>query len=98
MSETTPSPVPASNMASQNHLSPYDLGTRAEPQVWLPYGTKVTETTPAENFGKVDFDDDAGETICVAWVERDPETGRYKLYVESFVAPEDFSIEHSEWE
>jgi len=51
-------------------LSPYDTGARCEPRVWLPYGTEVTPTTPAENFGKVDFDDDEGSTVCVVLVER----------------------------
>lgn len=54
----------------QQALSPYDTGERNEPKVWLPYGTDVTEATPAENFGKVDFDDDCGETDCTVYVER----------------------------
>jgi hypothetical protein len=51
-------------------LTPYDIGTRCEPKPWLPYGTAVTPATPAENFGKVDFDDDEGTTVCVIHVER----------------------------
>ena len=68
------------HQSSQPSLSPYDTGVRLEPRSWLPYGTGVTITTPAENFGKVDFDDDAGETTAVAYVERDDD-GKYTLHV-----------------
>lgn len=64
-----------------HRLTPYDTGQRCEARPWLPYGTEVSEATPAENFGKVDFDDDEGETVCVAYVERNPD-GSHTLWVE----------------
>lgn len=63
-------------------LSPYDTGLRCEAKVWLPYGTKVNEATPVANFGKVDFDNDTNETVCVAYVEKNPD-GTHTVHVES---------------
>lgn len=62
-------------------LSPYDTGARCEAKPWIPYGERVTHATPAESFGKVDFDDDEGSAVCVAYVERG-EDGGYTLHVE----------------
>ncbi|WP_394941179.1 hypothetical protein [Psychromicrobium sp. YIM B11713] len=69
----------AHQSTTQPSLSPYDTGVRLEPRNWLPYGTTVADTTPVENFGKVDFNDDAGETTAVAYIER--EDGKYTMHV-----------------
>lgn len=74
-------------------LTPYDTGEVAEAKPWLPYGTEVTEITPASNFGKVDFDDDAGETVLTARVVR-REDGGWSLIIESHVDKEDLDIEY----
>lgn len=63
-------------------LTPYDTGDRCEAKTWLPYGTTVTEATPAENFGKVDFENDAGETVAVAYLARGADS-KYELHIEN---------------
>lgn len=45
----------------QPALSPYDTGVRCEAKPWIPLGERVTQATPAESFGKVDFDDERGK-------------------------------------
>lgn len=65
-------------------LSPYDTGARCEAKPWIPYGTSVDASTPAENFCKVDFDDDCGDTDCVIYVEKKPE-GTLTVHVESMI-------------
>lgn len=72
-------------MSASTTPTPYDTGERLEPKSWLPYGTEVTGITPAENFGKVDFDDDEGATVAVAYMARD-EDGGYTLHVVSLDA------------
>lgn len=67
-------------MPATPHLTPYDTGRRHEAKPWIPYGTTVTEATPAENFGKVDFDDDEGSTTAVVYLELGDD-GRYQLHV-----------------
>ena len=37
--------------------NPYDTGEVAEPFIWDPYGEP-------DRFGKVDFEDEAGDHIC----------------------------------
>lgn len=63
-------------------LTPYDTGVRCEAKAWLPYGTKVNESTPAENFGKVDFDDNEGGTVAVVHLERGAD-GKYTLHLDN---------------
>ena len=62
--------------------SPYDTGERCEARPWIRCGEQVTQATPAESFGKVDFDNDEGSTICVVYVERRSDTG-YAVHVQS---------------
>lgn len=62
--------------------TPYDTGTACEARPWIPYGTSVSEVTPAENFGKVDFDDDEGHTVAVVRISREP-GGPYLADIES---------------
>lgn len=45
--------------------SPYDTGDRLEPHLW-----DSGEDTPADDFGKVDFTNDSGETIFTAHVQK----------------------------
>lgn len=71
--------------------SPYDTGARAEPKVWLPHGTKVDQATPAENFGKVDFDNDSAETLCTVYVEKNPD-GSHTVHIQSMVELGELSI------
>ncbi|MEH1587993.1 hypothetical protein [Cutibacterium avidum] len=65
-------------------LTPYDTGVACEPHSWIPAGTPVNDITPAENFGKVDFDDDEGATVCVVRVIRDT-GGSYEMRIEPLV-------------
>lgn len=79
-------------MMQQPDLTPYDTGARCEPKPWLPYGTKVTPITPAENFGKVDFDDDCCDTVAVVHVERDDE-GIFTVHVQPLVDQSEVRVE-----
>lgn len=73
-------------------LTPYDTGARCEPKVWLPHGTTVTEATPAENFGKVDFDDDEAHTVATIHLECSAD-GRYTVHVLSHVEDAEIKLE-----
>lgn len=78
------------SMASD--LTPYDTGEVCEAHPWIPYGTPVTDTTPAENFGKVDLDDEEGATVCTIRMTRRRD-GRYVLAVEPLVDTTDIVVE-----
>lgn len=62
-------------------LTPYDTGDRCEARPWVPSGTKVSEAIPADSFGKVDFDNDEGSTVCVVHVERRKD-GRHIVHIQ----------------
>lgn len=61
-------------------LTPYDTGERAEPVFWVATGAphRPAIERPAEDYGKVDFDDEEGATIATLWIERQPD-GSYTL-------------------
>lgn len=61
-----------------NNLTPYDLGTRLEPQLW-PTGSDP------ESFGRVDFDNDESATVFTAYVEKEGEG--YVLHLEGVSTP-----------
>lgn len=71
--------------------TPYDTGDRCEPKVWLPQGTDVTPATPVGSFGKVDFDDEAGDTVLVAYVERD-DNERHSIHITPMIDEGDLRI------
>ena len=73
-------------------LTPYDTGLRAEPRVWLSRSAKVSEATPTESFGKVDFEDDAGEALCTVYVERNPD-GSHTVHVQSLCDASELTTE-----
>lgn len=62
-------------------LNPFDTGTRLEPQPWVRMAGGVwwagsTEEgslrrADADDFGRVDFDDDEGATIAVVYIRKD---------------------------
>jgi hypothetical protein len=56
-----------------NKLTPYDTGARAEPKPWTP--------TRDEDYGKVDFTDDADEDVATVYVEHNPTTNGYTVHV-----------------
>lgn len=51
----------------------------------------MSEAFPAENFGKVDFEDDEGHTVCTAYVERDPD-GRHSVHIEPMDGDDDVRL------
>lgn len=63
---------------TERYLSPYDTGKRYEPNPWaLPPSRADLEEMPPmalaleeARFGKVDFDDENGDTGFTVWVER----------------------------
>lgn len=69
------------DIATSPELTPYDTGARCEGKPWIPYGTEVTGVTPEENFGRVDFDDECGETVVVIHVDGVPDDGAKGPYV-----------------
>lgn len=46
-------------------LTPYDTGKRSQPKVW----TSAHRDTE-DDYGKVDFDDDAGGTVATLYIEK----------------------------
>lgn len=89
--ENRPDLIAPSNEA-QPTATPYSTGKRCEALAWVPGDSEVEETLPAENFGKVDFNDEQGETVCVAYVSGRPD-GTYTATVESCVEPGTLTLE-----
>ena len=54
--------------------TPYDTGKRSEPKVW---GKGHIEDD--DDYGKVDFDDDAGGTIATLYIEQSDDRSSYTL-------------------
>lgn len=59
-----------------DRLTPFDNGTRLEPRPWVRKagGTWFAGSDPVrraddDDFGRVDFDNDEGGTVCVVYVE-----------------------------
>lgn len=74
-------------------LTPYDTGKRAEPKVWyrgqwtdedLASMSPIERELEEDRFGKVDFDDNASETIVTAWIEK-TDAGEHVMHVQGFV-------------
>lgn len=63
-------------------LTPYDTGQRAEPKPWVTSTQGVGGTNDRDDWGKVDFDGDSGETVATIWLERDETTGDYVVRIE----------------
>ena len=63
----TPAPPPA------RERTPYDTGKRAEPRPWT-----APHRESEDDYGKVDFEDDAGGTVATLYVEKDDD-GSYVL-------------------
>ena len=59
-------------------LTPYDRGTRLEPQLW-PLGDDP------DSYGRVDFDNDESATVLTAYVER--EGDGYAMHVAGMAEP-----------
>lgn len=73
---------------STTYLSPYDTGKRAEPKPWLHESKgAVAEMAPIarelaeDQFGRVDFEDNAGETLVTVWIELG-ETGEHVVHIQ----------------
>lgn len=77
--------------ARATELTPYDTGERCEAKPWIPYGTPVDEATPAANFGKVDFDDDADETVATVYLERQAD-GTHVLHLGPMMDSDQISV------
>ena len=56
--------------------TPYDTGARAEPEVWR-------HLSQEGRYGKVDFEDCAGDTICTIWIEG-TEDGESIIHIQNF--------------
>ncbi|CAM5539976.1 hypothetical protein [Leifsonia shinshuensis] len=56
--------------------TPYDTGARLEPHVWVHDGITspdgLSRDAEADDYGRVDFDDDEGTTIATLWIEGSP--------------------------
>lgn len=62
-------------------LTPYDTGQRAEPHIWLQ-SKEFAGITSADEFGKVDFDNDEGTTVATIWLEKNEHSGNYVVHIE----------------
>lgn len=54
-------------------LTPYDTGERLEPKVWVVGGISGHEyprLSEPDDYGRVDFDDDAGTTVATVYAKR----------------------------
>ncbi|MBT8162911.1 MULTISPECIES: hypothetical protein [Arthrobacter] len=70
--------------------TPYDTGARCEPKPWLPTSDVqqlALRNDLPDDFGKVDFDNDEGGTVCVAYVERNGD-GRFTVHIQPLVDEE----------
>lgn len=67
-------------------LTPYDTGKRAEPHIWsiTDPGAEpgsVIWGIDQDRYGRVDFDDDGGETLVTVWVEKN-ELGEHVVHIQ----------------
>lgn len=70
--------------ASRRILTPYDTGERLEPVVWPLHWTRPRPTQEdLDCYGRVDFDDDSGQTLVTVHARR-AEDGTYELVVDNF--------------
>jgi DNA-directed RNA polymerase subunit L len=51
-------------------LTPYDTGDRLEPKPWHVQPLNLPSPEEADRYGRVDFDNDSGETVLTACIER----------------------------
>ena len=64
----------------RQQLTPYDTGERLEPHRWVTEHTGPARSTPRDRFGRVDFDNDEGQTVVSLYIERNSQG--YTLHVE----------------
>lgn len=69
-----------------NALTPYDTGRRGEPVPWtharsLDGFPPIASEKEEDRFGKVDFTDDASETLVTVWVERN-DAGEHVVHIQ----------------
>lgn len=67
----------------KRELTPYDTGERAEPKLWVGSRQGLGKTNDPDDWGKVDFENDSGETIAVVYMQRDADGG-YTLHVDDW--------------
>lgn len=77
-------------------LTPYDTGEVCEPKLWQPDRDSVLWAMHHEDelkdIGKVDFEDDSGETVVMVRVTKASD-GPYTLHVIPFVDAANLVIE-----
>lgn len=61
-------------------LTPYDTGARLEPKPWHVQPLNLPKPEEADRYGRVDFDNDAGETVLTARIERNEDGESYTLH------------------
>ena len=65
-----------------DYLTPYDTGQRAEPRVWTNAGDSLDQFGPIargmeeDRYGRVDFDDENGDSLFTVWVDRNEQGAR----------------------
>lgn len=64
-------------------LTPYDLGTRAEPKLWVTSTQGLGASNSPDDWGRVDLNNDSDETVAVIYMERNDD-GTYVLVVEAW--------------
>lgn len=53
-------------------LTPYDRGIRLEPKPWHVQPANLPDFEEADRYGRVDFDNDASETVLQVMAQRGP--------------------------
>ncbi|MGG7453033.1 hypothetical protein ACQ3HE_19215 [Plantibacter auratus] len=75
--------------------TPYDTGARLEPLVWVRDGITGNESprpAAADDYGRVDFEDDSSCTIATAYIAREGES--HVLHVDSLSDPLAVATDH----
>lgn len=73
---------------ANTELTPYDTGALLEPQLWVaggPVEGGAPRRVRREDYGRVDFDDEAGRTVLTLHVSRT--AAGYTLHVANLTDP-----------
>ena len=58
--------------------TPYDTGKRSEPKLWIN-PVSIDSSRADDDYGKVDFEDDAGGTVATLYIEQSDDRSSYTL-------------------
>lgn len=64
-------------------LTPYDTGKRSQPKVWTSAHIETED-----DYGKVDFEDDAGGTVATLYIEKDDDGYALRGHTDEYLTVE----------